>query len=152
MRNHSRAAVLVMWQINRSLSYLCCSLQASQRLVQLAFTVLERFSQGSDTAAEQQQQPQLQQRPSFASAGSGSYSSKAGAVGTLVPLAPPSVVYAAFAPLVVSTLKVGCLLPQNGRVQQLKLSASVALLVPSTWFVACQALHAASGREAQYAP
>lgn len=77
--------------------------------MQLAFTVLERFSQGSDTAAEQQQQ--LQQRPSLLERGSGSYSSKAGAAGALVSLAPPSVVYTAFAPLVVSTLKV---VPQWG--------------------------------------
>jgi hypothetical protein len=94
-----------------------CLAQAAQRLVQLSYAVLERFSQTGDGAAEQppqqqRQQPQQQlqqQRSSLAAGGgSGNWGSKMGAAGALVPLAPPTVVYTAFAPLVVSTLKVGC--------------------------------------------
>jgi hypothetical protein len=79
--------------------------------------VLERFSQSGDAAAEQppqqrqqplQQQQQHQRSSLAAGGGSGNWGSKMGAVGALVPLAPPTVVYTAFAPLVVSTLKVGC--------------------------------------------
>lgn len=85
--------------------------QASLQLVQLSYTVLERFSQGGESSApeQQSQQPQQQQRrrSSITSGSSGSWGSKVGAGGLLVPLAPPSVVYTAFAPLVVSTLKVG---------------------------------------------
>ena len=89
---------------------LCCCLlfllsQAAQRLVQLAHAVLQRFSQGSEAAAEQaqpaQQQPGQQLRSSLASSSSKLPQS------VLVSLAPPSLVYTSFAPVVVSTLKVG---------------------------------------------
>lgn len=87
----------------------CCLLfllsQAAQRLVQLAHAVLQRFSQGSKAAAEQaqpaQQQPGQQLRSSLASSSSKLPQS------VLVSLAPPSLVYTSFAPVVVSTLKVG---------------------------------------------
>jgi hypothetical protein len=91
---------------------LCCR-QAPQRLVQLAYAVLQRFSQGSSSDAADQPPQQQQQQQQWASGallgagpGSGSWGSKLPA-GVVVPLAPPMVVYSAFAPLVVSTLKVG---------------------------------------------
>lgn len=89
--------------------------QASQRLVQLAYAVLERFSQGtepqpSSSSSDQQHQQQRAGGSSSlltTSGSSGNWGSRAQAAGALVSLAPPGVVYTAFAPLVVSTLKVG---------------------------------------------
>lgn len=66
--------------------------QASERLVQLSLATLERFARGAEPAA----------------GGSGSSGSgiNAGKGGGLAAIASPSVEYAAFAPLVVSTVKV----------------------------------------------
>jgi hypothetical protein len=83
-------------------------LQASERLVQLSYAVLERFGLGVDAGSSsstlQQQQPYSNGNAAGGSRLSGI--GKSGSSGSLVSIAAASVEYTAFAPLVVSTLKV----------------------------------------------
>lgn len=93
-------------------------LQASERLVQLAYAVLERFSLGIDSNSSSQKQTKTQQQQPYSngitsrtSSLSMSSSSRVGVSGSSVAvIASASVEYTAFAPLVVSTLKVCCAL------------------------------------------
>jgi hypothetical protein len=72
--------------------------QASHRLVELSYAVLVRFTQGVDSSSSSVQQQEA--------SGGHSYGSSSKAGSDAVSLSPPSVVCAAFGPLVVSTLKV----------------------------------------------
>jgi hypothetical protein len=90
---------------------LCAALplQASERLVQLSYAVLERFGLGVDAGSSSSSTSQQQQPYSNGNAAAGSRLSgigKSGSSGSLVSIAAASVEYTAFAPLVVSTLKV----------------------------------------------
>lgn len=83
---------------------MCAALQASQRLVQLSLAVLERFGMGISSSSSSAAYGNGI-APAAASSSSSS-SSKATAGQGLVVMASASSEYAAFAPLVVSTLKV----------------------------------------------
>eukprot|EP00882_Tetradesmus_deserticola_P033912 GHRQ01038778.1.p1 GENE.GHRQ01038778.1~~GHRQ01038778.1.p1 ORF type:complete len:190 (+),score=78.23 GHRQ01038778.1:58-627(+) len=122
---HSSPVVLMMLQCHpvstRAVAghgHVCCCLclQASERLVQLSYAVLERFGLGVDagSSSAQQQQPHsngtsFNTRATSLSPAAVSRSSlvmgKGGSAGSLVSIAAASAEYTAFAPLVVATLK-----------------------------------------------
>jgi hypothetical protein len=118
-------------------------MQASERLVALSYAVLERFGLGAEadsstTSSTPQQQQQQQQAYSNGNVALSrlSVGAKGGSSGSLVTIAAASVEYTAFAPLVVSTLKVRCrkLCGQNrccaeGLCHQLRCTSLASLVV-----------------------